>query len=424
MIKLKHLNLSKSNSYLLLKQKSSGNSGAFFLGEEQVYLINNMYFSSLIFKILIMKKITLLFAMLVGSFAMNAQADCANAQAVTVADDASTTVNATALNGTAPTTVCNPAYYDETAISVANWYSFTAGSNDVLVNVSADVDQAAPTNGYIPSFSVLEGTCGDLTCLDGSIITQNQQTGALIPAEVDFLAEAGTTYYIVFDDFYANQAPEGLGTTDAFDFTVTTDTNIPAAPGLATNPTPADGATDVTIGTDGNNGEASVDLSWDAPTTGGAATSYVLIMSPDQDFPEDNTISGSFENSQIQGLHIPGEDYFEATTTYYWQVIPTNAGGSADPESVETWSFTTGGLSNNDFETSNFTHFYSNGQLGLEASQNIDNVSIYNMLGQEMLSTELSNNKESINVASFNNGMYITKVTIGDKTETFKFIKK
>ena len=81
-------------------------------------------------------------------------------------------------------------------------------------------------------------------------------------------------------------------------------------------------------------------------------------------------------------------------------------------------------LSNNDFDNKQFSFFYNDGQLGLEASETIDNVSIFNMLGQEMLNTELSNSNGDINVSSFNNGMYITKVTIGDKTETFKFIKK
>ena len=103
-----------------------------------------------------------------------------------------------------------------------------------------------------------------------------------------------------------------------------------------------------------------------------------------------------------------------------FRFVADNYGGAAYIDNFQTNE----PLSNNDFETSKFTHFYKDGQLGLEASETIDNVSIFNMLGQEMLNTELSNSNGDINVSSFNNGMYITKVTIGDKTETFKFIKK
>jgi hypothetical protein len=42
-------------------------------------------------------------------------------------------------------------------------------------------------------------------------------------------------------------------------------------------------------------------------------------------------------------------------------------------------------LSNNEFESIELSHFYKAGQLTIQSSFNLDNVSLYNALGQEVL---------------------------------------
>lgn len=74
-----------------------------------------------------------------------------------------------------------------------------------------------------------------------------------------------------------------------------------------------------------------------------------------------------------------------------------------------------------------FTHFYnSNAQtLILETpEETFDNVFIYNTLGQPVISKNLSQNIETIDVAELSKGVYIVKLILGNATQSFKFFKE
>jgi hypothetical protein len=81
-------------------------------------------------------------------------------------------------------------------------------------------------------------------------------------------------------------------------------------------------------------------------------------------------------------------------------------------------------LSNNEFESVELSHFYKAGQLTIESSFNLDNVSLYNTLGQEVLTQDLNSDNTSVNVSSLSTGLYIAKVASGDQVNTFKFVKQ
>jgi hypothetical protein len=96
------------------------------------------------------------------------------------------------------------------------------------------------------------------------------------------------------------------------------------APGCATLTSPADNATDVAIG-------PLLNLTWDAPTTGDAPTSYDVYFGTA--LPLTNTeLLGNFTttSAQVNLLY---------STTYYWAVIPKNIGGEAT--GCVPYSFTT-----------------------------------------------------------------------------------
>jgi hypothetical protein len=83
-------------------------------------------------------------------------------------------------------------------------------------------------------------------------------------------------------------------------------------------------------------------------------------------------------------------------------------------------------LSTNSFDINEFEYFPNpvNDKLSLRAQSNIQGVSIYNILGQEVI-REIPNAVSSdIDMSELNNGAYFVKVTINDKTETIKIIKK
>ncbi|MCF6306569.1 MAG: choice-of-anchor J domain-containing protein [Flavobacteriaceae bacterium] len=72
-----------------------------------------------------------------------------------------------------------------------------------------------------------------------------------------------------------------------------------------------------------------------------------------------------------------------------------------------------------------FNYFIdSNSILNLSASTSLENVEIFNLLGQQVVSQKLSNTNETVNIASFETGIYIAKVSIDGQYKSFKFIKK
>ncbi|WP_051285206.1 T9SS type A sorting domain-containing protein [Aequorivita capsosiphonis] len=74
-----------------------------------------------------------------------------------------------------------------------------------------------------------------------------------------------------------------------------------------------------------------------------------------------------------------------------------------------------------------FTHFYNkNSQiLTLKSQDNtFSNISIFDILGQNMLTEGLSKKTENIDMSRLISGVYIVKLNIGKATKTFKFLKQ
>ncbi|NIS80349.1 MAG: hypothetical protein GTO14_09120, partial [Anaerolineales bacterium] len=94
----------------------------------------------------------------------------------------------------------------------------------------------------------------------------------------------------------------------------------PGPPGQATNPSPADGATDVSI---------NADLSW---TAGSGATSHDVYFG--------TTSPGTFQGNQTATTFDPGTMAY--STTYYWRIDEVNAAGTT---TGVVWSFTTEAVS-------------------------------------------------------------------------------
>jgi len=62
--------------------------------------------------------------------------------------------------------------------------------------------------------------------------------------------------------------------------------------------------------------------------------------------------------------------------------------------------------------------------LNVEAVSKIDNVSIYNVLGQEVLSKTPNSATVSLDVANLTTGIYVVKTTVGGASSSSKFIKE
>jgi hypothetical protein len=120
-----------------------------------------------------------------------------------------------------------------------------------------------------------------------------------------------TTYYWRIDEKNA------YGTTTGVVWNFTTEAAPP--PGQASNPSPGNGASGVSV---------SADLSW---TAGVGATSHDVYFGTDST-PD----SGEFKGNQPGTTFDPG--IMDANTTYYWRIDEKNAGGTT---TGAVWSFTT-----------------------------------------------------------------------------------
>jgi len=78
----------------------------------------------------------------------------------------------------------------------------------------------------------------------------------------------------------------------------------------------------------------------------------------------------------------------------------------------------------NDEIFQNFNYFVSEGNLVLSSNNIMQNIELYNIVGQNVVSQKLSNVNETINISSLNAGVYIAKVTVDGATKSFKIIKK
>lgn len=126
--------------------------------------------------------------------------------------------------------------------------------------------------------------------------------------------------------------------------------------------------------------------------------------------------NGSSYNSLITDLAVNiGE-------TYYVQV----AGYGTTNQGTFCLEISTNQLGVNDFELSSFDYYPNpvNNKLSLRAQDVIQNVSVYNMLGQEVIRTSPNLASSDVDMSALQAGAYFVQVTVQDITETIRIIKK
>jgi hypothetical protein len=127
----------------------------------------------------------------------------------------------------------------------------------------------------------------------------------------------------------------------------------------------------------------------------------------------------------------PSEAYsgtgFEAGKTYYVRVFDYNTNATPNPNfTIKIWSSESLSEPELDKDVAEF-RFYPNpvqDKLNLRAQDNIENVSVYNMLGQEVMRQAPNKNNAEVNMSSLQTGSYFVKVTINGITETKQIIKR
>ena len=79
-----------------------------------------------------------------------------------------------------------------------------------------------------------------------------------------------------------------------------------------------------------------------------------------------------------------------------------------------------------DLQKFNFSYYPNPAKdnLRLSSAKPIENVQLYNILGQQVLNKDVNESKPNINVSNLSKGVYIMKVKIEDAVGSFKFIKE
>ena len=259
------------------------------------------------------------------------------------------------------------------------------------------IEWAPPAAGDAPdSYNISLGTnpAGD----DIGVVT-----GFSIGNSINFDWQPNTTYFWFIEA--VNCA--GISTSPVFSFTTQACTET-AAPALATAPEPSDAATNVPINANGN----SLIFSWNADPN----VNYTLNLDT-----ENPPVLNAFNNFE-SGDDITG---LAENTTYFWSVDPVNCVG----ESTGTvWSFTTGSalsITENELVKLSVYPNPTSGILNIKSTEEIDNITVFNLLGQSVAKfgkNDITNS--SIDLSELSEGLYLVKVTSGNNTETLRVTKK
>jgi hypothetical protein len=141
------------------------------------------------------------------------------------------------------------------------------------------------------------------------------------------------------------------------------------------------------------------------------------------------TQNGDFANIENQALSGSGQ--FVPNTSGNYHIVFKSTGGPPIPPATATgflllFDYTINEtLSVDAFETANFDYYVdSRNMLNLSANQAFQQVNLHNLLGQQILSQELSSQNEIIDLNSLSSGVYLAQIQINGASKTFKIVKK
>ncbi|MDO6595504.1 T9SS type A sorting domain-containing protein [Oceanihabitans sp. 2_MG-2023] len=320
------------------------------------------------------------------------------------------------------------------------WYAFTAGIVDQDVTVSL---------------------CGSLydTALrvysDCSASTQVMFVDDFcgVQSEGVFTATANTTYYILVEGYATSDGTY----TENGDFTMTitcidNTISIPANDDCSNPETlvinaaaitgTTAGASDQTTGEDDdtvcNSYEFHADV-WYAFTLDGTYNGLTVLTSvlgnsteasvavypaPICDFLDVNSIACSSGNASGESLALGTL----AAGTYYVRVWSDGvASGTSRRVEGEFEISVNGTLSISDVDTKNLFTYYPNpvtSSLTIKAQNSINGLSVYNMLGQEVILEKPNTMNSVLDMSSLQSGAYFVKVTVDNVTKTIRIIKE
>jgi hypothetical protein len=157
-----------------------------------------------------------------------------------------------------------------------------------------------------------------------------------------------------------------------------------------------------------------VDFGANAAYAGGDDTEHELIYTP---------VQGSWNS-----YHIPLSDFTGLTNkSKIAQLILTSLPNGTGTLFFDNVYFSTVNLNNTDFTNDPKVKLYPNptsNVLNIESLGTIQTISVYNVLGQEVINKALNSASTALDVSSLNSGIYVVKTVVDGVTSSTKFIKQ
>ena len=317
------------------------------------------------------------------------------------------------------------------------WYFYDSaveGAGDITLNLCP--------SGYDTSLLVYTGTTGNLTFVAGND-DNNAACGGCCQSSLTFQANGTDTYFIAIEGYNA-------GSVGAYDMTVTC---VPPVAAPANDLCGDAEALTLTVTANGTTVGATQTGTQEQPTCDAFGVIADVWYSVDLTFAS-NTLSvvtaitdtsdqanvavypscvadeassvgcsdaNGGETLVVNGL-APGTYYIRVWSDGNAPAPPTD--GRVEGGFTITVDAT---LSVDSIGNENaFTYFPNpvKNELTLNSQKDIQNVTVFNMLGQEVLRTSPNSPDSVINMETLSQGAYFVQVTIGNVTETLRILKQ
>lgn len=304
------------------------------------------------------------------------------------------------------------------------WYSFT-GTGD-----AQNVTLSLCDSGYDTSIIVYTGTSGNLTYF----ASNDDGCGTTTQSYLNFTSDGTTTYYITVEGYNPTS-------TGAFTLEVTcADVTPPAVANQACE-------TSLLVpvnGTDNTSDNSFGDAATTQPTCdlfgtiqdvwfafeATSATADVLVTPGTMTSVNFNVYSGACGaltavagacNSNLTAATTESLSGLTAGQTYYVQVWSNSA-----EQGTFTLRLTDPNLAVDEFDTAQF-NFQPNpvtDVLNLSSKSEITNVSVFNLLGQQVIVQPVNAAQTQIDMSQLPGGTYMVRVASGNSVQTIKIIKQ
>jgi hypothetical protein len=151
--------------------------------------------------------------------------------------------------------------------------------------------------------------------------------------------------------------------------------------------------------------------------TPGGASSVTFYTAPNENATETDLTLVQQQSNQC-GPGTSASIFTLAGQAYY--VFVLNSGAVTDI----VIDGTNLGVSDNAISGFSYYPNPSNGVLNLQSVDNIEHVSLYNLLGQRVLDNQVNATESKLDVSGLSTGTYLMKVTVNGQIGTYKVLKQ